>query len=277
METNPLAPTAGSRRPDGVSKRFRLRTDQSPRELLRDVATAFTNLPYENLTKIIKEDQEQAADRAQAVPAEVLADHFRAGAGGTCFSLTATLLHLVRSLGWEAEPLLADRRYGENTHCALAVWIDGRPHLLDPGYLILDPIPLDLDGETRIVTEFNELLLAPQAERRPAGSGHGRPGPAEVSADLQDGSPADAGEFLQAWDASFDWDMMRYPVLSRVRGGRQLYLQGGRFQARDHQSVRREEIPGQQLAQRIAEAFGIAPEIVARALEILHRKGEPYG
>ena len=45
-------------------------------------------------------------------PAEVLADHEQCGAGGTCFSLTAAFLHLVRSLGWKAEPLLADRRYG---------------------------------------------------------------------------------------------------------------------------------------------------------------------
>ena len=62
-----------------------------------------------------------------------------------------------------------------------------------------------------------------------------------------------------------------------VRGGQQLYLQGSRFQARDHTLVRREEVPRAQLAQRIAHGFEIAPEIVARALEILHRKGEPYG
>jgi len=276
LETNPLAQPQDRDVLTAFLKHFRLSPDRNPRELLRDVAAAFTNLPYENLTKIIKEDQEQAAAGARRLPAEVLADHFRVGAGGTCFSLTATLLHLVRSLGWEAEPLLADRRYGENTHCALLVRIAGRPHLLDPGYLILDPIPLDVPSETRIVTEFNELLLTP----RPGG---GRLDLATVSQGQQKyrltfkTDPADAGEFLQAWDASFDWDMMRYPVLSRVRGGRQLYLQGGRFQARDHQSVRREEIPGQQLTQRIAEAFGIAPEVVESALEILHRKGEPYG
>ena len=276
MESNPLAPPQDVEVLGAFLKRFQLRTAQSPLDLLRDVATAFTNLPYENLTKIIKEDQEQAAVRARRLPAEVLADHFQAGAGGTCFSLTATLLHLVRSLGWQAEPLLADRRYGENTHCALLVWIDGRPHLLDPGYLILDPILLDVGGETRIVTEFNELVLSPQTDGHRLELATVAQGQRKYRLTFKT-SPADPGEFLQAWDASFDWDMMRYPVLSRVRGGRQLYLQGGRFQARDHESVRREEIPSQQLAQRIAESFGMAPQIVVRALEILHRKGEPYG
>lgn len=276
MDTNPLAQPQDRDALMAFVKHFRLSADRTPRELLRDVATAFTHLPYENLTKIIKEDQEQAAIRSRRLPAEVLADHFRAGAGGTCFSLTATLLHLVRSLGWEAEPMLADRRYGENTHCALLVWIDGRPHLLDPGYLILDPIPLDVRSQTRIVTEFNELVLTPQADVRRLDLATVAQGQRKHRLTFKT-ERVDPGEFLQAWDASFDWDMMRYPVLSRVRSGRQLYLQGGRFQVRDQQSVRREEIPGRQLAQQIAEAFGIAPAIVARALDILHRKGEAYG
>lgn len=276
METNPLAQPQDRGVLIAFLKHFRLSADRTPRELLRDAATAFTHLPYENLTKIIKEDQEQAAIRARRGPAEVLADHFGAGAGGTCFALTATLLHLVRSLGWEAEPLLADRRYGENTHCALLVSIDGRPHLLDPGYLILDPIPLDTRGQTRIVTEFNELVLTPQADGHRLDLATVAQGQRKHRLTFKT-SPADPGEFLQAWDASFDWDMMRYPVLSRVRGGQQLYLQGGRVQARDHQAVRREEVASPQLAARIAEAFGIAPAIVVRALEILHRKGEPYG
>jgi len=276
LDTNPLAQPQDRDVLMAFVKHFRLSADRTPRERLRDVATAFTHLPYENLTKIIKEDQEQAAIRSRRLPAEVLADHFRAGAGGTCFSLAATLLHLVRSLGWQAEPLLADRRYGENTHCALLVWIDGRPHLLDPGYLILDPIPLDVRSQTRIVTEFNELVLTPQTGGRRLDLATVAQGQRKHRLTFKT-EPADPGEFLQAWDASFDWDMMRYPVLSRVRSGRQLYLQGGRFQVRDQQSVRREEIPGRQLAQQIAEAFDIAPAIIARALEILHRKGEPYG
>lgn len=257
-------------------RHFRLSADQPAQELLRAVTAAFTRLPYENLTKIIKQDQEQAAARARRLPAEVLADHIRSGTGGTCFSLTTSLLYLVRSLGWEAEPLLADRRYGENTHCALLVRIGGRPHLLDPGYLILDPIPLDLGGPVQISTGFNELVLTPRDDGRRLDLATISQGQRKQRLTFKT-APADAGEFLNAWDASFDWDMMRYPVLSRVREGRQLYLQGDRFQTRDHASVRREGIPDSQMSSRIAELFGIDPQLVARALEILHRKGEPYG
>lgn len=276
MAENPLAPPDDPRLLQAFLQRFGLRTDQPPRTLLCAVATAFSQLPYENLTKIIKQAEVGDAARAKRLPAEVLADHGTHGAGGTCFALTATLLHLVRALGWQAEPLLADRRYGPNTHCALAVWIDGRPHLLDPGYLIVEPIPLPNADATRLTTAFNEVVLTPRAggeklELATVSQGHNK-----YRLTFRT-TPADAGEFLRAWEASFAWDMMHYPVLTRVVGSQQRYLQGDRFQIRSRTAVARQEVPAAELLDRIAAEFGIARDLAAQALTILHRRGAPYG
>jgi arylamine N-acetyltransferase len=271
MFENPLAPPGDPQLLATFLDRFGLPAGQPVREQLRAVATAFAHLPYENLTKIIKEHETGSAAQAKRGPAEVLADHWAYGAGGTCFSLTAALLHLVRALGLPAEPLLADRRYGPNTHCALVVWLDGQPHLVDPGYLLVDPLPLWTDGETRVPTAFNTLVLTPQA-------GGDRLELATISQGRRTyrltfkTSPADAGEFLRAWDASFDWDMMHYPVLTRVCGDRQLYWQGDRFQVRSAAEVQRHEVPGEVRTQRIAAEFGIDPQLVDRALAILKRQ-----
>ena len=110
--------------------------------LLHQLAAAFANLPYENLSKVLRDKQTSQRDEVRRLPNEVLNDYYRLGAGGTCFSLTWTLLQLLRALGFVAEPLLADRRYGPDTHSALVIWLDGVKHLLDPGYLITSPIPL---------------------------------------------------------------------------------------------------------------------------------------
>src|SRR5262249_53625221 len=231
--------------------------------------------PYENLTKIIKQHHTGTIAEARRAPGEVLADHLRLGTGGTCFSLTATLLHLVRALGWQAELILADRRYGPDTHCALVVWIGGQPHLLDPGYLIVRPIPLPTQGELRLPTEFNEVVLT------------ARDGGARVDLHtLQKGhktyrltfkaEPVAAAEFLRAWDASFDWDMMHYPVLTRVAGGRQIYLQENRLQVRGRETVGRTELDPTLLPQTIAREFGIEPSVAAQALDILLRTGESH-
>lgn len=243
--------------------------------LLNSVAAAFARLPYENLTKIIKWTECGRSPQARRGPREVFWDHVALGTGGTCFSLTATLLHLVRTLGYEAEPILADRRYGLNTHCALLVWISGRLHLLDPGYLIVDPMPLP-SGERHLQTEFNELLLVPVPGRDVLEL-------RTVEADACRHRltykllPIDTPEFLKVWDESFGWEMMRYPLLTRAEHGRQLYLRGNRFQVRTPGAVDHREIPPQELLARIQSEFRIAPSVAARALSILGKRGERLG
>jgi arylamine N-acetyltransferase len=245
-----------------------LRGDGDPRERLAALARAFAAVPYENLTKIIKHAACREPAASRRTPPEVLRGFQRSGAGGTCFSLTATLLHLVRAMGFEAEPILADRRYGVDTHCAMIVWMDGHPSLLDPGYLIVDPIPLCRAVARLVVpTCFNQLELIPGADNR-----------LELYT-LEQGNrryrltfktnPADDRTFLQAWDASFNWEGMRYPVLTRVTEHQQRYLRGTHLQTKTLTEVRREDIPEGQLVSRIVREFGVSQDIVQRALEAL--------
>jgi arylamine N-acetyltransferase len=247
-----------------------------PERLLRQVATAFARLPYENLTKIIKDATAGRLDEARRSPGEVIADHRALGAGGTCFALTATLLHLLRTLGWQAEPLLADRPYGPDTHCALAVWIDGRPHLVDPGYLLTEPVPLETAAELRVPTSFHEVQLVPRAAGAKLDLYTVTKGQRTLRITFKT-EPADWGQFAKVWDASFGWDMMRYPVLTRVAGGQQLYLRGNYFQQRGPETVQRMEVPPEELAAWISGNFGLDPRLAQRALAILHRRGEKHG
>jgi arylamine N-acetyltransferase len=242
-----------------------------PVELLGEVARAFSRLPFENLTKIIKDAEADRVESARRWPTEVFADYRQHGAGGTCFALTATLLHLVRALGFAAEPILADRRYGADTHSALLVWLDGEPHLLDPGYLIVRPLPIPTSGPIHVPTPFNELILTPK--------GGGAKVDLQTRQDNQSTyrltfktTPVDAGEFLRAWDVSFDADMMRYPVLSRVVGDQQVYFQKRHLLVRGKGEAQRAEVSPNRLIAQIAQRFSIAPAIVARALEILEKK-----
>ncbi|OAI47891.1 hypothetical protein AYO44_08645 [Planctomycetaceae bacterium SCGC AG-212-F19] len=273
---NPLPPLT----PDDPLRQFlahfAIDPSAAPEQLLRQVVTAFAQLPYENLTKIIKDATAGRRADARRSPSEVIADHAAHGAGGTCFALTATLLHLLRGLGWQAEPLLADRPYGPDTHCALAVWIAGRPHLIDPGYLLTEPIPLYDAVERRVPTSFHEVRLVPRSGGAKLDLYTVNRGNTALRITFKT-APADWGQFLKVWDASFGWEMMRYPVLTRVADGQHLYLQGQRFQARSKEAVRRTEIAPDQMVSWIAATFGIDARLAAQALAILHRRGETHG
>ncbi len=242
---------------------------------LNAVAAAFARLPYENLTKIIKKEECGNPARARRCPQEVISDHLALGTGGTCFSLTAALLHLVRSLGYEAEPILADRRYGRNTHCALLIWIRDMPHLLDPGYLIVDPIPLT-DSARRLKTGFNDIVVV-RAQENDRLELHTVENGLQTCRLTYKVQPVDATEFLKAWDESFGWDMMRYPLLTRSERNRQVYMRGNHLQVRTLVDVERRQISADELIVRIAAEFRIAPSVAARALSILKQRGERIG
>ena len=270
---NPLQPPENNIFLESFGRAFQLDLNRPPERLLTELVHRFSRLPYENLSKIVKEAQLGQASRARRMPEEVLADHLRLGTGGTCFSLTAALLRLVRSLGFEAQPLLADRRYGANTHCAIVVMIDSRPHLLDPGYLVLQPLALPTDSDLEVKTAFNSLVLRPQLGGQKVELYTRWRNQLTYRLTFRT-QPADASEFLHAWDDSFDWDGMRYPVLTCVRDQKQHYLQGNRFQIRGQNEIERQEIAPDLLVQRIASEFGIAQKVVAQALRVLKERGE---
>ncbi len=255
---------------------FGIKPKAPPRRLLEDVVTAFSHLPYENITKIIKHAESGSAQKARHYPEEVIRNHIAWGTGGTCFSLTATLCYLVRSLGWPAEYILADRRYGTDTHCALLVWIEGKVHLLDPGFLIFHAVELSPEREQQIDTGCNHLILAPDQDVNRISLFTVRRGKRNYRLTYKT-SPVDEGEFLKAWDASFDWEMMQYPLLTRIAGDKQIYLRGSRLQISRTDAVEKRQIALDKLVEQITAYFRMEPRLIARALSILKERGEVNG
>ena len=245
---------------------FNINGRQTPRRLFCAAAKAFSRIPYENITKIIRRAEAGDSIQARRSPDEVIADHIRWGTGGTCFSLTSTLCRLTLRMGLEAEYLLADRGYGQNTHSALLVHIDGEPYLADPGFLITEPVPLALAGAREITSGGEKLTLIPDGDKISLFTERGGKSVHRLTYKT---APVDAGEFGKAWDASFNWEMMRYPLLARAGSSDRIYLRGSMFQVSNKDSVNRVKIPEDELTSKIAGEFGIHPALVARALNIL--------
>ena len=241
---------------------------QSQQRTLVEVSRAFSRIPYENITKIIRRAEVGSNEKARRSPDEVIHEHILWGTGGTCFSLTSALRTLVRDLGWEAEYLLADRRYGQDTHSALLIRVDGTPHLLDPGFLLTKPVPLALDGTKEIASGGERLLLTPDATGASISLATVRSGRSVYRLTYKT-APVDDGEFEKAWNASFQWEMMRYPLLARVADSRRSYLRGLMLQVSDVDSVQRRKIPVEELVARITGEFGLHPAVVMRALSLL--------
>ena len=233
---------------------------------------AFSRIPYENITKIIRWAEAGSDEKARRGPEEVVSDHIRWGTGGTCFSLTAALCHIVRRMGFEAEYLLADRGYGHNAHSALSVRIDGISYLVDPGFLISEPVPLTLVDSMKIASGGEQFTLIPNANEISLFTERGGKSVHRLTYKM---TPVNVSDFLKAWDASFQWEMMHYPLLARTMEKGRIYLRGSMFQVSDYDSVKRVTIPEDELVAKISGEFGIHQGLVERALTLL--KKEKHG
>jgi arylamine N-acetyltransferase len=247
-------------------------------KLLGRVACGFVELPWENLTKFLTKHERRHGSpihvpaRARGVPgaemlrfsAEVLEDHERLGTGGTCFSLTNALRRILTDLGYRAYPAMADMRHGANVHCGLLVEADGRRYLLDPGYLVAEPIPLDAGKRVRIPQTGSVL------EYRPVGDGDAfalytsnERGEQVFRYRLRTGSVPEA-DFVRHWIDSFDATGMNGLHLNRITGEGRLSAHDLNLRIDTGRAKRNVKLRDAYV-DTIAARFGIDDSLVARA------------
>lgn len=253
---------------DRFFKRYGIDRNRDSLSIIEKCAEAFSCIPYENLTKIIKSDLVLSRASALRFPDEVLADHLRYGTGGTCFSLTAALIGVFNALGIEAQPLLADRHYGPDTHCGLVVKHENRALLIDPGFLLFVPTPLPSSALSAIDLGYTTVELRPIEGGNRIELATSSRGARKVRLTYKR-SPADAEAFQHAWEDSFTWEMMTYPVLTRCTAGRHMYMQGDTTMVRTSEKTVRSKLEAADQIAFIGDQMGIARTVVLKAWETI--------
>ena len=239
-----------------------LRAERPSLEALERLLSIFTRLPYENLSKILKYRQQRS--EAIRLPDEVVEDHARHGLGGTCFSLTFFLLSLLAQSGYTAYPVLADMRYGPNTHCAAVLLWEGGKFLIDPGYLLTRPLAVRPDRPSVLTTAVStvELLFDPTDERYHLYT---------IQNDerkwryVWTDAPTPMEDFFRHWRDSFHWSGMRGLCLNKVADDRMVYVHK-RYLRETSLSGKKSLMIKDQYHVTIERFFGIRQETVEAAL-----------
>lgn len=231
--------------------------------LIGEILEAFSVIPYENLSKIIKYENAHQDAASIRLPDEVWEDFRTHRLGGTCFSLTFLLQSIVVAAGFRCYPVMARMKVGENRHSAVVVEIDGDFYLLDPGY-VLD-IPIQILDEKRL---FYKAGHAGVELRKSDVISH-----YHLFTFNKNGSQwryefenraVDTHHFFQYWMGSFQWNGMNGLCLTRAHQDKLVYIHkyfmretGLQGKKNFNLKKNREEV--------IQSAFGIAPEIVEAA------------
>ncbi len=255
--------------------------------LLRRVIAAYSNLPYENLTKIIKKFTARSPEERLRGPVEVVSGFIERQTGGTCFSLTYCLGSILSNAGFRCFPVMADMKR-PNIHCALVVETAGKRYLVDPGYLVGEPVEL-AGVPVRVATTFGTVELRPRrgdsydlftleggwdelsgigrSERSPSVAARGGERKWRYTVRTAGVSHAD---FMKHWQDSFALPMMNNLLLTRLTPEGHLYVKNHHLRKRGREGKANENIRGDFEA-RIAADFGIPPGVTAEAREHIER------
>ena len=237
--------------------------------LLDSMLGAFSALPYENITKIIKRSKGRLDDSFRT-PDEVVRDHLSLGMGGTCFSLVYLFKALLDYVGFDSSLALADRVYGDNTHCAIMVRFDNRLFLADPGYLIFRPIALEPGVTSRFKTGPYTVEIVPVEEGKYFDLFTVYPNGFRKLRYRLRNSDVDRATFFDCWKRSFEFEMMNYLVVNQHTLQGHLYLRDRHFHAIREGSHEQREMTRADIVALLG-AMGMAPQKVEEALAVLGR------
>ena len=283
-----------------------------------DRCNQISNITYENLTKIIRLEQTGSATGARKLDDSDQNDIDSWMGGGTCFSMTWHLYQTLTDMGFKPRLVMGHKRKEHNIHCALILpdpddsvvtpgqlfstnvtptSMSSRPcagtgsplsslvsslssnsYLLDPGYLIFDPLQMPLPqpfgtGEAFFPLSPNCVrLVRPTLESMELWTG-GAGAPMKLRFEYPvEGVSVE--EFKHHWNESFYREMMTYPVLNRLdrEKGIQYYYQKGNLVVRSSTGSQMKRIEPADRVQTLSDIFKLSPSIIEQALQILEKK-----
>lgn len=248
-------------------ERYKLSGEEPDLHFLVRLARAYSNLPYENVTKILKSASASGSVQKLRRTEEVLGDHLSWNTGGTCFSLCNTLLEILQSCGFDAFIAMADMHYGPNIHCAIVVTAGTERYLVDPGYLLYDPIPLPRVQISQN-TPMNTVVL--QNEGKGNYSLFTEENGIQRWRYRLRAHPVEPSDFENHWIHSFSLNSMESVMLTRVSESGRLYYRRDRLELVAPGGRTRQKVSAAE-SELISGMFGVPSDLILQAQKALGR------
>jgi arylamine N-acetyltransferase len=247
------------------SDRYCLQLSKPDLTQLKSIGAAFSHLPYENVTKLLKEARSSNIHQKLRKTDEVLSDHLRWNTGGTCFSLCNALLSILKNSGFDAFVAMADMHYGINIHCVVVITLPEGRFVLDPGYLLHDPIRLpDSNFEQVTKTAMNTVVL--QNEGNENFSLFTIESAQRKWRYRLKAYPVTAEEFEAYWIHSFSLNSMEHLMMTRLDNRGRLYFRKNHL---EHVNESKRTILTKPEASDLSGLFGVPSDLISSARNVL--------
>jgi len=126
-------------------------------EILNNILIGIKNIPYENITKIFRlELPPNIRPRNEALLLKEYNESYR---GGTCFSLSNTILQILRDNNISANFAMGKMERETFPHFFVIFDFKNEKYFIDSGFMIYNPIKLTLDKRNEFSTSITDYLL----------------------------------------------------------------------------------------------------------------------
>ncbi|MEO6253841.1 MAG: arylamine N-acetyltransferase [Ferruginibacter sp.] len=113
-------------------------------EYLQKLITAYsTTVPWESFSRILRKDKLIEPEKCIRLEFEFWNDAITYGTGGTCYESNFAFNFLLKSLGFETYLTINEIKDKSSLHSAIIVSIDSTKFIVDIGYPLYAPIPLN--------------------------------------------------------------------------------------------------------------------------------------
>lgn len=251
---------------------------QPPSSVLLDaLMTAYTrHVPWESAFRIAKRAATPVTADCPRWPDELWTDAMERGGGGTCFESNYAFFHLLRDIGFDGYLTINDMGAVCGCHTAIVIRLGDERWLVDAGYPLYLPLPLDNSQPTQRTTPFHTYTVTPLPDNRFEIQRDRHPKPYAFT--LLD-RPITDDDYRQAVIADYEpsGHFLREVIIHRVIDGRVWRLNGRvdpplleSFPALgDPQPATCEPIPILNVAERLARIFGMEQTVLQQALDSL--------
>ncbi|MFN8421166.1 MAG: arylamine N-acetyltransferase [Anaerolineae bacterium] len=261
---------------DHVLAQLRVTPADPSVELLDRLLTAYTStVPWESASRIAKKARTpNAADRPR-FPDEFWHDALTAGTGGTCYESNYAFISLLTNLGYDAYLTVNDMNETIGCHTAIVVRIGAERWLVDAGFPLYAAIRLEEGMESQRESPFSLYTVRPEPEQRYSIWRAPHPAPymftlidkAIPEADYRAVTERDYGELGLFLDRV---------VINKIIDG-----QSWRFNSKEslhslqrfEDGMRYDHPFEEPTAQKLSAHFGVAEEVLQKALDALNLNG----
>lgn len=130
------------------------------------VAAYARAVPWESVSRIVRRAHKGETADCPRWPPQFWAEALEMGAGGTCFESNYAFLTLLQSLDYSAYLTINDMAHSVGCHTAIVVQVDGGRFLVDAGFPLYLPVPLQRGRVTGRQSPFHTYTIRPTGADR---------------------------------------------------------------------------------------------------------------